>query len=136
MCFGLSLQAQTATKVSSWELLKTSDGVSVYSKLQQCIVPADAMDSDYYLIKIVNENSFPAEVVWKLDKWYNGRCYTCENSEYTSHSYTIPANSTIEGECGRNKTESLKVYVKHNNANTGTVFTKFSLSEFEVKSTL
>lgn len=117
---------------NEWKLLESKSNVNIYAKLQTCIVPADAMDSDYYLIKIENNNSVAVDVIWKIDKWYDGRCYTCNTAEYTGHTFKIPANKYIEGECGRNKTENLKVYVKHNNFNTGTKFTKFTIAEFTV----
>lgn len=123
------------TQNSEWKLLESKNGVNVYSKLNRCIVPTDAMDSDYYLFKLENTTTAPLKIEWKIDKWYDGKCYTC-NNEYKVHSYELPANSSVEAECGRNKTESLKVYVKHNNFNTGTKFTKFQLSDFQVKSIL
>lgn len=127
VCLGAGLFSQDASK---WELIKSDNGVNIYSKAQTCIVPADAMNSDYHLIKIENKNSFEVSVTYKIDKWYNGKCYTCHSSEYPPRIISLPANSNVEGECGRNKTESLKVYVKHNNANTGVSFTKFEITQF------
>jgi hypothetical protein len=133
VCLGLALSAQEENK---WELIKSKTDVTIYTKPQTCIVPSDAMNSDYQLFKIVNNNSFAVSVIFKIDKWYNGKCYTCDNKEYPPKVITLPANTHVEGECGRNQTESLKVYVKHNNATNNVVFTKFELTEFIVNSKL
>lgn len=133
VCLGIGLFAQEASK---WELIKSDNGVNIYSKLTPCVIPSEGTNDDYYLFKIENTNNFPSLVEWKIDAWYNGKCYSCSGNEDPIHQFEIPANQNIEGVCGMYKTKSLKVYVKNNQFPSKAKFSKFTISTFSVKPAL
>jgi hypothetical protein len=133
ICLSLYLSAQENNK---WELLQEKDGVKMYSKLSHCVIPSEGTNDDYYLFKIENTNNFSATVNWKIDAWYNGKCYSCSGNEDPIHQFELPANQNIEGVCDMYKTNSLKVYVKNNQFPSKAKFSKFTLSTFSVKPAL
>lgn len=84
---------------SSWELLHEENGISIYGKLGECLMAKDQLPAKHAFLKITNHNSTEVTVNYTFGLQYAEGCASCdENSEYNA-TITIPANSSVEGDC-------------------------------------
>ena len=124
---------ETAKELSTseWKSLITHDNVSVDYRFTNCDLER-GMDAQLVLLRINNKNNDDVTVEWDLELFYNDVCKTCGYDEY-HRTYTLKANSSIEGQCTVYDTDQLTLHVKYLvEAYAKEVLTNFKLANVKV----
>lgn len=105
LLLGLSSHAQN----NDWTKYSEADGVVMYTKVSDCIVPSKGTEKQYILVKIKNENTFPVSISFnKLADYGSGLpAAGAENLV----KIQLDANTEKEANCADSSKE-LKVFVK------------------------
>lgn len=119
---------------NEWEVITEYAGVIVSKKLTRCVDVQEGFDSDYYLLKFENTNAEEKIVSWKNEKWYNGKCATCDFYEDSANAYELKSQEVLKGGCKMMDDNQLRVYVKHNNISTDSKLTDFQVVDLSVTS--
>jgi hypothetical protein len=112
-----------------WELYKSVDGVEIYYTKQNCDDPANGLFQSYLIFKYVNTNSEEVELNYVINYTWNGHYYAGANSDEPVHTFSIPANSEVEGTCGD---RSLSIFVEFTDHLDRGTLDSFSLDNLTV----
>ena len=83
--------------------LITKDGITIASALQQCDDLENGISKEYVVLSVFNENSYPVQVSFKKNLWFDGKCNSCtSNSLEHIVSLTVAPNEKLEGSCDEN----------------------------------
>lgn len=91
-------QNMIATPLGSPEVLYNENGVSLTSQMTTCNNTDRGETTTYKLLTLTNNTAAPATLKVRMDSYYDGKCYTCENDEYT-FTFKLEANETKTGSC-------------------------------------
>lgn len=133
MCFGLSLQAQTAN--DDWKLVHSEGGIEFYKQLTNCDLPNEGQYANYYILKIVNTLEKPIQVQWKNNIFYDGICTNCTEN-YLPQFQLIEAKSSIQGDCSSYANQYLRIFDSWNNKSNPNKLTGYRISNVTIKDVL
>ncbi len=111
---------------NNWQTVSEKQNVTIQSKKADCNDVANGIHKELILLKFENKNSFPVNISFRKELWYNGNCINC-NSNSNEHiiSVTLKPNEILEGNCKSSK--QLQIFSKMLNLK------KSELSHFELK---
>jgi hypothetical protein len=122
--FTLSLNAQTNHKF---------DGVEISTKPQTVTDKSDRkFGYEYEVLEIKNTTSEQKSILYQTDAYYDGKCATCANSEYT-YSFILKPNETIVGSLKALANKGLYVIKKDTNGKLKDVLSDLKFSNVVVK---
>ena len=128
LSFSAFSQSQVVEKAHG---LITKDGISISSALQNCDDVKNGISKEYVLLDVHNENSFPLELSFKKNLWFDGECNSCAS---TSPEYvvfiTLEAESEMHGSCSANN--SLRIFSKMLNLEKVRKLTNYELVDITV----
>lgn len=95
---------------NNWTTYFENNEVKIEYLYQNCDY-TEQFDSEYVIIKATNLTDKSITIEWKEELWYDEKCINCnqDSPEYIT-TLTLPANSTLQGEC--NKWSKLKLFSK------------------------
>ena len=103
MFFGMTSFAQNKIEAndltSEWTLLSSKDGVELYIQSGECTMGNVPEAFQYGMIKLINSNSTEKTVVYNIERHYSDGCVGCNKTDEDVSIISIPANSTITGNC-------------------------------------
>ncbi|PKP03056.1 MAG: hypothetical protein CVU11_09785 [Bacteroidetes bacterium HGW-Bacteroidetes-6] len=114
----------------NWEFLYEMDGVNFYYNVVECHDEANSYHREYIHLKLENTNDYDVVAEWDVIMYYNGKCLNCDEKLTQEHhrSVTVPANSSVEGECMTFGDKTLRIFSRLLNYNDPTsTLTKFEL---------
>lgn len=80
---------------TDWSLFQEVKGVKFYAKKEIFSSPG-RLDLDYIVLKLENITNKELKISYNLAVYYNLGCNGCNSDEYNK-TFTVPANSSIEG---------------------------------------
>lgn len=86
-------------ETDSWSLLKSQDGIEVYSKIVSCETEGFSTPVNYLVYKISNTNSVPQTVGLQFAIHFEEGCNGCGGGEETSIEITLDAGQFVEAGC-------------------------------------
>ena len=120
----LNLNAQTIHKF---------EGVEISTKPQTVTDKSDRkFGYEYEVLEIRNTTSEQKSILFHTDAYYDGKCATCANSEYT-YSFVLKPNETIVGSLNDPANKGLYVFKKDNNGKLKDVLSDLRFSNVVVK---
>lgn len=102
-------QKMIATPVGSPEVLYNENGVSISAQMTECNNVDRNEIMTYKILTLTNSNAAPATIKMRQDSYYNDKCYTCENDEYT-FTFSLNANESKYGSCYGDSNPALSVF--------------------------
>ena len=84
---------------SEWKVLKESNGLTFYVQKMACSQMYSKKDLIYVALKVENNTDQAIQIDYNFSLIYDETCSGCEVDGENRHSLTIPANSSIEGDC-------------------------------------
>lgn len=84
---------------NGWQLVKSKDGVSVYSQIETCNIEGAPNPFDYVVFKVENTTSESLTVVLHFEIYFEEGCNGCQGTEETSTALFLEAGSYIESSC-------------------------------------
>jgi hypothetical protein len=122
--FALSLNAQTNNKF---------DGIEITTKPQTVTDKSDRkFGYEYEVLEIKNTTSEQKCILFHTDAYYDGKCATCANTEYT-YSFVLKPNETIVGSLKDPANKGLYVFKKDTNEKLKDVLSDLKFSNVVVK---
>jgi hypothetical protein len=122
--FALSLNAQTNHKF---------DGIEISTKPQTVKDKSDQkFGYEYEVLEIKNTTSEQKSILYQTDAYYDGKCATCSNSEYT-YSFILKPNETIVGSLKAPANKGLYVFKKDTTGKLKDVLSDLKFSNVVVK---
>jgi hypothetical protein len=122
--FVLSLNAQTNHKF---------DGVEISTKPQTVTDKSNRkFGYEYEVLEIKNTTSEQKTILFHTDAYYDGKCATCANLEYT-YSFVLKPNETIVGSLKDPANKGLYVFKKDTNGKLKDVLSDLKFSNVVVK---
>ncbi|MBM3164181.1 MAG: hypothetical protein FJZ80_01860 [Bacteroidetes bacterium] len=102
-------QKMIATPIGQPQIVYSENGIIVSSQLTEC----QNLDRDekmtYNILTLTNNNNVPATLKMRQDSYYNDKCYTCENDEYT-FTFNLGASESKQGSCYGDTNPALSVF--------------------------
>jgi len=83
----------------SWNLLKSQEGIEVYSKIVACETEGFSTPVNYLVYKVSNTNSTLQTVGLQFAIHFEEGCNGCGGSEETFTEVTLNAQQSIEASC-------------------------------------
>ncbi|HBW86898.1 MAG TPA: hypothetical protein DEF82_09210 [Crocinitomicaceae bacterium] len=114
-----------STPIGTPEILYNENGVTISSQMTECYNKDRKETMNFKLLSIVNNSTTPATLKVRCDSYYDGKCYTCENDEYT-FTFNIAVNETKSGTCDSNP--SLQVFYSMKDGYIKEVLTDFKMN--------
>jgi hypothetical protein len=96
-----------STPIGAPETLYNENGVTISAQMTECHNKDRNEIMNFKLLTITNNSSTAAALKVRWDSYYNDKCYTCENDEYT-FTFNLEANESKSGTCDANP--SLQVF--------------------------
>jgi len=128
LSFSAFSQSQVVEKMND---VIAKDGISVSSGLQNCDDVKNGISKEYVLLDVHNENSFPVELSFKKNLWFDGKCNSCaSNGSELIVSITLEANEEAQGTCD-NK-DGLRIFSKMLNLDKVRKLTNYELVDITV----
>jgi len=94
-------QNMVSTPVGTPEVLYSENGVTITAQMTECNNKDRNEIMNYKLLTITNNNASAAGLKVREDMFYDNKCYTCENEEYT-FTFNLEANESKFGTCDAN----------------------------------
>lgn len=91
-------QKVISKNIGTAEILYQENGVTITSQLTECNNTERGEIMQFKLLTISNSNNAPVALKVREDMFYDNKCYTCENDEYT-HTFNLEANESKAGSC-------------------------------------
>ena len=91
-------QKVISKNIGTAEILYQENGVTITSQLTECNNTERGEIMQFKLLAISNSNNAPVALKVREDMFYDNKCYTCENEEYT-HTFNLEANEAKVGTC-------------------------------------
>ncbi|NBO59816.1 MAG: hypothetical protein EBU82_02460 [Flavobacteriia bacterium] len=102
-------QNMIATPVGSPEVLYNENGVTISAQMTECNNTERNEIMTYKILTLTNSNAVPATIKMRQDSYYNDKCYTCENEEYT-FTFSLNASESKYGSCYGDANPALSVF--------------------------
>lgn len=102
-------QNMIATPMGSSEVLYNENGVTISAQMTECNNTERNEIMTYKILTLTNSNAVPATIKMRQDAYYDHKCYTCENDEYT-FTFELAANETKTGGCYGDSNPRLSVF--------------------------
>lgn len=102
-------QNMIATPMGSSEVLYNENGVTISAQMTECNNTERNEIMTYKILTLTNSNAVPATIKMRQDAYYDHKCYTCENDEYT-FTFELAANETKTGGCYGDANPRLSVF--------------------------
>ena len=138
----LTAQQQVVTELisvstnhpTSWEVYVSNSDFKIEYKFVNCD-PSRGMDFEGVIFKITNLTQTKIAFSWHKLLYYAGNCRTCNYPEEYSFTISIPANSSVEGDCEPDSGYDLKLFSKFIDQaySQGDKLTGFQLGNLTVK---
>ncbi len=126
------LNAQSTNSKNDWELFKETQGIKIFTKVQEYHDNKYDQHQEYYILKFVNTTSENVNVSWKTELWYNNKCITCNSeSEEYKFSIKINANDAVEGDVNI-KDNTFRIFKRFLNYKDKSELTKFDLTNLKI----
>ncbi len=113
------------------EIFSTKD-ISIAKQTLGCNDVKNGINKEYVFLKLHNNSKSQIEITFTTEVYYNNKCYSCDNTSEYTHSITLDAGSSIEGDCD-NKTKGLAVFSKMLDGSTSSSLTKFEVKDVKIK---
>ncbi|MDA9120853.1 hypothetical protein N9J52_02335 [Flavobacteriales bacterium] len=125
LSFSAFSQSQVVEK--TYDLI-TKDGISISSALQNCDDVKNGISKEYVLLSVLNENTYPVELSFKKDLWFDGK----RSSTSPKHvvSIKIEANGKANGSC--HEKNNLRIFSKMRNLDNVRKLTNYELVDITV----
>lgn len=91
-------QKVISKNIGTAETLYQENGVSITAQLTECNNTERGEIMQFKLLTISNSNNAAVALKVREDMFYDNKCYTCENEEYT-HTFNLEANESKSGTC-------------------------------------
>ncbi len=91
----LNLFSQT----NEWELVKTQEGINVFSQIMTCEVEGAPNSFDYVVFKVENTTVNQLTVGLHFEIYFEEGCNGCDGSEETSTALVLEPGGFIESTC-------------------------------------
>ena len=91
-------QKVISKNIGTAEILYQENGVTITSQLTECNNTERGEIMQFKLLAISNSNNAAVALKVRQDMFYDNKCYTCENEEYT-HTFNLEANESKSGTC-------------------------------------
>ena len=117
----LSLAQTEVSANSEWTLIHEVDGISFYGKEQLCSNPTEKLPTNYAFIKIVNANDRNVNLNYAIGLQFEEGCSGCDFDSEFSTLISVPASSSIEGNCSL-ENPALQRIIRNNNLPGGWEF--------------
>lgn len=102
-------QKMISTPVGTPEVLYNENGVTISAQMTECNNVDRNEIMTYKILTLTNSNAAPATIKMRQDSYYNDKCYTCENDEYT-FTFSLNANESKYGSCYGDANPALSVF--------------------------
>jgi hypothetical protein len=102
-------QKLIATPLGAPEVLYNVNGVTISAQMTECNNMERNEIMTYKILTLTNSNAVPATLKMRQDSYYNDKCYTCENDEYT-FTFNLNANESKYGSCYGDANPALSVF--------------------------
>ncbi|NBN99395.1 MAG: hypothetical protein EBV19_09200 [Flavobacteriia bacterium] len=102
-------QKMISTPVGSPEVLYDENGVTISAQMTECNNTDRNEIMTYKILTLMNTNAVPATIKMRQDSYYDNKCYTCENDEYT-FTFELAANESKSGGCYGDANPRLSVF--------------------------
>lgn len=125
-----SALAQSQVEAKTHDLI-TKDGIAIASALQNCDDLENGISKEFVFLSIYNDNSYPVELSFKKNTWFDGKCSNCTSTS-SEHvvSIKIEAQGKIDGNCDENS--DLRIFSKMLNLDKVRKLTNYELVDIEV----
>lgn len=125
LSFSAFSQSQVVDKTHD---LITKDGITIASALQSCNDVKNGIAKEYVILSIINENTYPIELTFKKNLWFDGK----PSAPSPKHiiSVKIEANKKAEGSC--TEKNGLRIFSKMLNLNKVRKLTNYELVDITV----
>gem|GEM_PF-400392 len=128
LSFSAFSQSQVVEKTHD---IITKDGVSISSALQNCADVKNGISKEFVILNVYNENSFPVELSFKKNLWFDGKCTSCSSSSMEHLiTITLEAESVMHGSCSTNN--DLRIFSKMLNLEKVRKLTNYELVDITV----
>jgi hypothetical protein len=84
---------------NDWQLMKTQNGIEVYSRIISCDTEGSTIPFDYLVFKVKNTTSQSLNVSLQFEIHFEEGCNGCENSRETSTEISLNSGESIEASC-------------------------------------
>ena len=115
------------------ELLIKHDKVVFYGATQVDKSTNSDVVKHYKVLQIQNTSNKLIRVSWRLEKYYDGHCSSCNQSAENFYSILIQPNGSVSGEA-KDKASGLKVFQEFENGYpTSKKLTELKIVDIDVK---
>ncbi len=90
---------------SDWQLLENASEVNFYVKRTECTVAGFKLPLIYTFMKIENLSNQPKSILFNFGLQYTEGCNGCEAGKEHAAYITIPAKTSLEGDCNFKETQ-------------------------------
>ncbi|MDX2360463.1 MAG: hypothetical protein QNK23_06630 [Crocinitomicaceae bacterium] len=116
---------------SEWQLMQENNGVQFFVRRDICTVEGAPKQFDYSFANMVNTTNVDKTVVFQMAVQYDSDCYGCTANVESVQTITIPANSSLAGDCTFEQRDLSKL-INNLNFDDGRTFESLKLIEFKV----
>lgn len=105
--------AQETEKTQDWVLIENQVGYRVEYHYGDCINPQLGMDKREVYLKFTNLTNEALTLNWEYDVSYDGQCINCDGTnDEMKFQIIIPPNASLEGVCGDNDINHLRIFAE------------------------
>lgn len=113
--------------------LYSTDGVEINVIKTDCFDKANGIEKQLFVIELINTNTYPVNVSFKKEIWYDNKCQTCNvNSDEYTVKQIITSNSMVVGGC-KSENKSLNIFVKMLNLENVRQLTNYELKQIKIE---
>ena len=106
--------AQATNNSDNWELLLEDNGVTMYGKKAECQMEGSDLPGVYAFLKVTNDNPTARNINFSFGLQFEEGCSGCNDGSEFTYLVNVPANSSVEGDCGL-QTEGLSRIIDNPN---------------------
>jgi len=119
---------------NQWVVYVENSEFKIEYKFSNCD-PIRGFDFEGVIFRITNLSANKLAFSWHKLLYYSGNCRTCDYPEEYSVTISVPANSSVEGDCNPDSGYDLKLFSKFIDQaySQGDQLTSFQLGNFTVK---
>lgn len=96
--FSFSSFSQSNNKVG-WDLVKSQDGIEVYSQIVSCETDGSEVPFDYLVFKAVNTSSSQKTALLHFEIHFEEGCNGCERNEENSLELMLESGESVSASC-------------------------------------
>ena len=88
-----------STERDAWTLLKSQEGIEVYSMIKSCDTEGSEVPFDYLHFKVVNSSNTPIKAELKFEIYFDEGCNGCYDNKETTREINLQPGEIIESTC-------------------------------------